>query len=144
MEYTLKDKITVTKDFIDELTEKSWHDIEHIQSQLANLADTEESKKVGKLLSSLLTSYYVFVGGLENIDNVSVAPVQPVEPLAEPIQIIDEPNIAEEPELFNEPLKLEEPLENELEVSEPFEYFVDFDDPTGEPLTDDDLYSSVK
>ena len=72
MEYTLKDKITVTKDFINELAEKSWHDIEHIQNQLANLADTEEGKKVGKLLSSLLTSYYVFVGGLENIDNVSV------------------------------------------------------------------------
>lgn len=143
MEYTLKDKITVTKDFIDELTEKSWHDIEHIQSQLANLADTEESKKVGKLLSSLLTSYYVFVGGLENIDNVSIAPVQPVELPDEPIQS-DEPNIDEESELFDEPLKLEEPLENDLEISEPFEYFVDFDDPTGEPLTDDDLYSSVK
>ena len=142
MEYTLKDKITVTKEFIEELAEKSWHDIEHIQSQLANLADTEDSKKVGKLLNNLLTSYYVFVGGLENMDNISYEQEPLIDTSEEPeLMITDEPVIAE-PEY--EPIEIEAPLENELEVSEPFEYFVDFDDPIGEPLTDDDLYSSVK
>ena len=142
MEYTLKDKITVTKEFIEELAEKSWRDIEHIQSQLANLADTEDSKKVGKLLNNLLTSYYVFVGGLENINNISYDQEPLIDTSVAPeLMITDEPVIVE-PEY--EPIEIEAPLENELEVSEPFEYFVDFDDPIGEPLTDDDLYSSVK
>lgn len=142
MEYTLKDKIIVTKEFIEELAEKSWRDIEHIQSQLANLADTEDSKKVRKLLNNLLTSYYVFVGGLENIDNIKYYQEPLIDTSEEPeLMITDEPIIAE-PEY--EPIEIEAPLENELEVSEPFEYFVDFDDPIGEPLTDDDLYSSVK
>ena len=28
------------------------------------------------------------------------------------------------------------------EVIEPFEYFVDFDEPVGDPITDDDLYNN--
>ena len=55
---------------------------------------------------------------------------------------VDEPVL--EPELMYEPIEIEDTAETEVEVSDPFEYFVDFDDPVGEPLTDDDLYSSVK
>ena len=142
MEYTLKDKIVVTKDFIEELTEKTWHDIEHIQSQLANLSDTEDSKQVKKLLSNLLTSYYIFVGSLENIDSVSTIPAPHAEAPEEVSDTVDEPVL--EPELMYEPIEIEDTAEMEVEVSDPFEYFVDFDDPVGEPLTDDDLYSSVK
>ena len=30
--------------------------------------------------------------------------------------------------------------DSSVNTSEPFEYFIDFDDPIGEPLTDEDLY----
>ena len=139
MNYTLKDKLNVTKEFLDELTEKSWQEIEHIQSQLANLTDTKEGNQVRKLLNNLLTSYYVFVGGLENFDTVDFVSQTPLEVLVEPA-------VAEEPEPRDEPV---EPIEtvqvpvNDLEVSEPFEYFVDFDEPDlSQPkLTDADLYN---
>ena len=135
MEYTLKDKLNVTKDFIDDLTEKSWQEIEHIQNQLANLADSAESSQIRKLLNNLLTSYYVFVGGLENFDAASPLSVPPTEILAEPVVI-------EEPKVLDEPLELPMTPSDEVEISEPFEYFVDFDEPIGEPLTDKDLYDN--
>ena len=58
-------------------------------------------------------------------------------------------NIQEEPVKFAEPtdraevqgISMSTELCNEIDT-EPFEYFVDFDDPVGEPLTDDDLYNN--
>lgn len=133
MEYTLKDKLDATKDFIEELTEKGWQEIEYLQSQLTNLADTEESKKVGKLLNSLLTSYYVFVGGLENLDN------------SESYTVSAEPNIEPclEPESYENVVTNTSLVpEDKQDYAEPFEYFVDFEEPTGDPITDDDLYNN--
>ncbi len=132
MEYTLKDKLIITKDFIEELTEKSWLEIEQLQRQVANITDTDEGKKFKKLLNNLLTSYYVFVGGLENFNNISID----YEPIAE--TPIEEPTVEIEPALSYEP---SEPTNSKLEISEPFEYFVDFDEPTGAPLTDEDIYN---
>ena len=135
MEYTSKDKLNITEEFIEELTGKSWQEIEHLQNQLTNLADTTESKKVKKLLSNLLTSYYVFVGGLENLDVVCVQE-QPIETANEPIA-----KNTEAAELNYSPAEMTQTLAEEPVTSEPFEYFVDFDDPVGEPLTDKDLYN---
>lgn len=143
MNYALKDKLIVTKDFIDELAEKSWQEIEYLQSQLANLADTDESKKVGKLLNNLLTSYYVFVGGLENFDST--------EKYTASLEIDKQPELANELAIEAEPDLRYETTEvndsttafvDEQEPAEPFEYFVDFDEPVGDPLTDDDLYNT--
>jgi hypothetical protein len=133
MEYTLKDKLDATKDFIEELTEKGWQEIEYLQSQLTNLADTEENKKVGKLLNSLLTSYYVFVGGLENLDN------------SESYTVSAEPNIEPclAPESYEKVVtNTSLAPEDKQDYAEPFEYFVDFEEPTGDPITDDDLYNN--
>ena len=136
MEYTLKEKLSATKSFVDSLTEKSWQEIEHLQIQLANLTDTKDSKKVKQLLKNLLTSYYIFVGGLENLDNSSnQEPVEIHEPVANTTVMEYEPEVATE----NEDITIVSPTEPEF--SEPFEYFVDFDEPVGEPLTDKDLYN---
>jgi hypothetical protein len=145
MEYTLKDKLNVTKDFIEELTEKSWQEIEQLQNQVANIADTDEGTKVKKLLNNLLTSYYVFVGGLENFDSVNNSPDQTVEIHTDElnqIEAVDEPGTEVKLELASEPLELTSTSISDLDVSEPFEYFVDFDDPIGAPLTDEDLYNN--
>ena len=152
MEYTLKDKLNATSDFIEALTEKGWQEIEHIQNQLANLSDTVESKKVGKLLNSLLTSYYVFVGGLENFNasgsiEQELAIEEPNDDTPAQIEPVDE---KPEPDLElqdlgldnTDAIKLAANTENEPNLSEPFEYFVDFDEPIGEPITDEDLYNN--
>jgi hypothetical protein len=140
MEYTLKDKIQITKEFLADLETKSWQEIEHLQSQIANIEPIESNARVIQLLKNLLTSYYVFTGGLENLNSGEATVVVPKQ--------IKEPNLEKEvaipePEVYDidtfEPISL--PKEIEQEITDPFEYFVDFDDPVGEPLTDDDLYT---
>jgi hypothetical protein len=143
MDYKLKDKLTANKDFLTELIDKSWLEIEHLQTQIANIDNTDENTKLIQLFKNLLTNYYVFIGGLENL-NSEEAIIRKPEPNKEPVIIeppIEKAVLPEEPikddffddSLFNEPTTKDE---------EPFEYFVDFDDPIGDPLTDDDLYNS--
>lgn len=137
VEYTLKDKIQVTNAFVKDLCDKSWQEVEHLQNQLVNLEESEEGKKVSKLIKNLLTGYYVFIGSLENIDNIDI--LEPETPIKiEPEQPEEIP--IKEPELQDiDCLQVVPTIDNE--VSEPFEYFVDFDEPVGEPLTDKDLYN---
>lgn len=145
MNIVLKDKIKVDKSFINDLITKSWQDSESIQSQIDSIEiDSNTAAKTVKLLKDLLTSYYVFTGCLENLEN---EPIKPVE-VAEPVIVVPEkPTIIPEEPIEAAVHKIEVPdtdmlveLEDDPE-SEPFEYFVDFDDPVGEPLTDDDLYN---
>lgn len=147
MEYKLKDKLTASKDFLTELVDKSWLEIEHLQAQIANIDNTEENTKLIQLFKNLLTSYYVFIGGLENLNSEEVFVRKP-EPVKEPVVIekpVEKVTAPVEPvadyffddNLFDEPKK-----KAAAEDEEPFEYFVDFDDPIGEPLTDDDLYNN--
>ena len=139
MSIVLKDKIKIDKNFIDDLIAKSWQDSESIQNQIDSIeVDSAVAAKTVKLLKDLLTSYYVFTGCLENIENETIGTIK-----AEPA-----PATVEAPKVIpEEPVKVTAPkvdilpeLEYETEA-EPFEYFVDFDEPTGEPLTDDDLYN---
>lgn len=146
MKYTLKDKLTISKDFLNELITKSWTEIEYLQAQIANIDTTEENTKLIHLFKNLLTSYYVFIGGLESLSNEEVLikskPIK--EPMVEPKKEII-PEVTDDDYLAD--LVLEEPAVEKSEpvvnsYSEPFEYFVDFDEPVGEPLTDDDLYNN--
>ena len=136
--YNLKDKIQITSEFLGDLETKSWQEIEHLQAQIANIEVNQESTPLINLLKNLLTSYYVFAGGLENLSG-------------EPISI--DSTYAEKPEEKVLPLadiKLEAPIEEPIRDSsndiraadtfEPFEFFVDFDEPSGEPLSDEELY----
>jgi hypothetical protein len=140
--YQLKDKISITSSFLSDLESKGWQEIDMLQNQIANIEANKENAPVIQLLNSLLTSYYVFIGGLENLSNSSnIAIVNQIE---EPI-VKDEQAAPED----NELIRIEKPyIENsnqpEIEVGtfEPFEYFVDFDEPTGSPLSDEDLYGN--
>jgi hypothetical protein len=150
MNYELKDKIKITKEFLSELESKGWQEIEHLQAQIANIEPTEESIKVVQLLKNLLTSYYIFTGGLENLkDEGKVIKVTDFADKVCPDKELITANAKKEPlpaeSKFDKPDDLfDEPAETEIinnEPFEPFEYFVDFDEPTGEPLTDDDIYN---
>lgn len=137
MNIILKDKIKIDKNFINDLIAKSWQDSESIQNQIDSIeVDSPQAAKLVKLLKDLLTSYYVFTGCLENmeyepINTIELKPVQQEEPVV----------VLEEPIAENTPnIDILDEFEPEA-VNEPFEYFVDFDEPIGEPLTDDDLYN---
>ena len=137
MNIVLKDKIKIDNNFINDLITKSWQDSESIQNQINSIeVDSPQAAKVVKLLKDLLTSYYVFTGCLENLGQEPITVIEP-EPtsIEEPISIPEGP--ADEKALDR---NIVDELDNET-ASEPFEYFVDFDEPTGDPLTDDDLYS---
>ncbi len=136
----LKDKIKVDKNFIDDLITKSWQDSESIQNQIDCIeVDSAIATKTVRLLKDLLTSYYVFAGCLENIENESTDVAIKAEPMSAAVKAT---KVVQE-----EPIKVagaEVDILPELDYAadaEPFEYFVDFDEPTGEPLTDDDLYN---
>ena len=140
MSIVLKDKIKIDKNFIDDLITKSWQDSESIQNQIDSIeVDSAVAAKTVKLLKDLLTSYYVFTGCLENIENESINVITKAEPkqvaIEAPKAIPEKPVKVTAPEVDILP-----ELDHETEA-EPFEYFVDFDEPTGEPLTDDDLYN---
>jgi hypothetical protein len=145
MEYALKDKLSITKDFLKDLEEKSWLEIEHLQNQITNIEDNAENKALIQLLKNLLTGYYIFVGGLENLDsnittNKAIDAVLPgKEDTPKVVDTTDDDYLADL--VFDEPvIEKSEPVINDY--SEPFEYFVDFDEPIGDPLTDDDLYNN--
>lgn len=157
----LKDKIKVDKNFIDDLITKSWQDSESIQNQIDSIeVDSTIAAKTVKLLKDLLTSYYVFTGCLENIENEPIEVVEPIKRAdpkvivtKKPAAILKEPVEVKMPEyaIPADEINLTAPVTNFNSThndaiytdiaSEPFEYFVDFEEPTGEPLTDDDLYN---
>jgi hypothetical protein len=153
MSILLKDKIKADKSFISDLIAKSWEDSESIQNQINSIeVDSATAEKVVQLLKELLTSYYVFTGCLENLENEPIEVIKPKTVVPEPIVVPETAVKAEIPEYrvsadnvdidatvtsFNSTYNDEIYTDT---TSEPFEYFVDFDDPVGEPLTDDDLY----
>ena len=149
MNYNLKDKIQINKDFLDELEAKSWQEIEYLQSQIANIDTSDQNVKLIQLFKNLLTSYYIFVGGIENLDSEDVVatPTDNICVNKEPISTDVEKAVGND-DYHDEPCEddIFEPVFVEKQNSaveaniEPFEYFVDFDEPIGDPLSDEDLY----
>ena len=141
--YNLKEKIQVNKEFLDSLTAKGWQEVEYLQNQIINIE--KENSEVLQLLNNLLTSYYVFIGGVENLIDKPVVSVKPAaEPTKEkedtPQEIIINKS---EPEFFEDNMTFEDEVTKQEELDfEPFEYFVDFEEPTGEPISDEDLYGN--
>ena len=137
--YNLKDKITITKEFLNELEAKSWQEIEYIQNQIANIKDTHENTQLAQLLKNLLTSYYIFVGGIENINtnNSTISSSKTIKQ-SDDLKLADLNNSHSIESFENTSIGL---IDNHIE---PFEYFVDFDEPFGEPISDEDLYGKNK
>ena len=136
-------KIKIDQNFLNDLINKSWLDSESIQNQINSIEmDSVEANNVIGALKNLLTSYYIFTGCLENIASNKDTTIFEVGHKADTIESSQK----------EEPLKITNTKDNFLpevedeptidEVSEPFEYFVDFEDPIGEPLTDEDLYNN--
>lgn len=140
MEYNLKEKLEITPDFLEELISKSWQEAESLQQQIANIdSSTKLGEEVTKLLKNMCTSHYVLIGCLEMLaDGTEVfGSIGAAEPTVTELPEQETQNIDKlEPDM----LEIQAPIENNGNF-EPFEYFVDFDEPIGDPLSDEDLYS---
>ena len=136
MNYELKNKITITKELLNDLETKSWQEIEYLQTQIANLAEDPVNYKLKTLFKNLLTSYYVFAGGVETLAS---APDAEITIFNEPASKAQEDQVpAIEP--IDDIIPEDTNTIDDSAVSEPFEYFVDFDEPVGAPISDEDLY----
>ena len=132
----------VTEEYLNELIIKSWQEIDATQQQIASIdTSTPLGTEVAKLLKSACTNYYVLIGCLESLAE------NPTINVAENTKQKSASNSQElEPcdELSTAPTEQNKSY-NTIEVAtsnfEPFEYFVDFEEPSGLPLTDNDLYS---
>lgn len=148
MNYELKEKINITKELLSELEMKSWQEIEYLQAQIDNLAEGPMNEALRQLFKNLLTSYYVFTGGLENLNNEKTfvkasgfenkTYIEKELTVDMPIQTPAKVNICP---VDNTTGSLHTVAAKHVEI-EPFEYFVDFDEPLGEPISDEDLYGS--
>lgn len=141
MQYNLKEKLVVTEEYLNDLISKSWLETEAIQQQIANIdASTKLGAGVVKILKNACTNYYVLIGCLEalaeNPNSIEITGVgQETFQNTTEQKVFDEP--AEATEAPKEILSL--PVESN-DNFEPFEYFVDFEEPSGDPLSDEDLY----
>lgn len=150
MNYELKEKINITQELLSELEMKSWQEIEYLQAQLDNLAEGPVNEALRELFKNLLTSYYVFTGGLENLNNEKTfvkasdfenkTYTEKELTVDMPIQTPTKANIC--PVDVDNTTRSLHTVETKHVESEPFEYFVDFDEPLGDPISDEDLYGS--
>lgn len=141
MQYNLKEKIEITEEFLNELIAKSWQETETIQQQIANIStNTKLGEEVVKLLKNTCTSYYVLIGCLETLlENSKHGKVYEVEPntLQDVTELKDVNEYTVQENNSSKTLNLQTEATADFE---PFEYFVDFEEPSGEPLSDQDLY----
>lgn len=142
--YQLKDKIQITKDYVENVAEKGWQEIKNLQNQVSNIeVKSINAGKFIQLLNNLITSYYVFVGGLETLASEPMAQVTDnFETKIDDIDNIIEEPVSQETKAQDDKRILSVDYDTEFDdaVSEPFEYLVDFDEPIGDPISDEDLY----
>ena len=145
MEYSLKDKIEVTEEFLNELIIKNWQEAEALQQQIANIdTSTKLGVEVVKVLKNTCTSYYVLIGCLETLVENPKTDIEVYERETE-LEATDNDVVHEL--TANDVVETVEPEATQVDNVEtnadfePFEYFVDFDEPSGEPISDQDLYS---
>ena len=140
MDIELKEKIPVTPELLNDLVSKSWLELEHLQAQANNL---DNNPALQTLLNNLITSYYVFIGGIENLQVGINTMQQPSVSTSDELQKKLEPDILDDLVFDKDEVVHVTHDEPALEATEPFEYFVDFDEPVGDPLSDDDLYGNL-
>ena len=142
MNFELKHKITVTEDFLNELIMKSWQDAEAIQQQIANIdTSTSLGVEVVNLLRNTCTSYYVLAGCLEAlVENPEISYNKMAEREGSQVQFEPE-SCTDSSAVYTSTAEEKAKSIETTHNFEPFEYFVDFDEPSGEPISDQDLYN---
>lgn len=139
--------------FITSFVSRGWEEVGMLKEQIKALKEEFGGKgieKIEEIFQGLIDAYLINIGQLELFlhenDYVEVPEIEE-EKAEEPVE--EEEN--EEVEETEEEVEIDDEVEVEVEPQkvvknvpadfEAFEYFVDFDEPEGEALTDDDLYN---
>ena len=139
--------------FITSFVSRGWEEVGMLKEQIKALKEEFGGKgieKIEEIFQGLIDAYLINIGQLELFlhenDYVEVPEIEE-EKVEEPVE--EEEN--EEVEETEEEVEIDDKVEVEVEPQkvvknvpadfEAFEYFVDFDEPEGEALTDDDLYN---
>jgi hypothetical protein len=142
MDYNLKDKIKVTDEFLAELIAKSWREAEALQQQVTNIdTSTVIGAEVVKALQNTCTNYYVFAGCLESIADKLNDDVFSITDSDTSVDNSENNTKLSEPETVQDE-SIDIISTDNANNFEPFEYFVDFDEPLGNPISDQDLYGN--
>lgn len=159
---------TLPVSFVTDMMSKGWDEVGYLREASAAIKETyKDTAKVEELMQDLMDAYLVFIGQLElylhNEEDIIAPTEEPKEekPEAkestkkeaekdiEEVKAPVEPPKPELPEADFEIEPLTEPTSGdrvaaptEAEVSDPFEFFIDFDEPDmSQPaLTDAELY----
>lgn len=138
--------------FITSFVSRGWEEVGMLKEQIKALKEEFGGKgieKIEEIFQGLIDAYLINIGQLELFlhenDYVEVPEIEeekaeePVEEENEEVEETEEEvEINDEVEVEVEPQKVVKNVPADFEA---FEYFVDFDEPEGEALTDDDLYN---
>lgn len=133
--------------FITSFVSRGWEEVGMLKEQIKALKEEFGGKgieKIEEIFQGLIDAYLINIGQLELFlhenDYVEVPEIEE-EKVEEPVEeeeTEEEVEIEDEVEVEVEPQKIVKNVPADFEA---FEYFVDFDEPEGEALTDDDLYN---
>lgn len=133
--------------FITSFVSRGWEEVGMLKEQIKALKEEFGGKgieKIEEIFQGLIDAYLINIGQLELFlhenDYVEVPEIEE-EKVEEPVEeeeTEEEVEIEDEVEMEVEPQKIVKNVPADFEA---FEYFVDFDEPEGEALTDDDLYN---
>lgn len=147
--------------FITSFVSRGWEEVGMLKEQIKALkAEFKNIDKIEEILQGLIDAYLINIGQLELFlhenDYVEVPNIEETEEVEkkEEEEKVSEDEIVEDEEVKDIEDEIETVVEDEVEEAEApivmqqapkdfeaFEYFVDFDEPSGEALTDDDLYN---
>ena len=147
--------------FITDQISKGWDEVGYLKEAAAAVkADYKGTAPIEQAMQDLMDAYLIFIGQLElhlhkedyiattelEADNTDAAIIKEL-PDAEitPEDITIEMD-SDEPPISPKPIEIEQPSKKAAESSEPFEFFVAFDEPDwSQPrLTDDELYGDMQ
>lgn len=133
--------------FITSFVSRGWEEVGMLKEQIKALKEEFGGKgieKIEEIFQGLIDAYLINIGQLELFlhenDYVEVPEIEE-EKVEEPVEeeeTEEEVEIEDEVEIEVEPQKIVKNVPADFEA---FEYFVDFDEPEGEALTDEDLYN---
>ena len=145
--------------FITSFVSRGWEEVGMLKEQIKALkTEFKNIDKIEEILQGLIDAYLINIGQLElflhendYVEVPNVDETEEIESKKEEEEEISEEEVIEDKKVEDE---VEAVADDEIEETdspivmqqapkdfEAFEYFVDFDEPSGDALTDDDLYN---
>lgn len=114
-----------------------WSEVGRLKDEVKAISENfSDAKHFEKILNNIIDEYLIAIGQTESLlDEKKIVELPEEDSLNESITL----KISLEDEEIEEN-ECENCSENEIQLSEPFEFVVDFDEPSGEKLTDQDIY----